>query len=188
MGNHMCCAQASRTMAAAKVIRWDNGRLEEFREAIKVGELMMDNPQQFICNFSDLRAGVRISALPAEKDLLLGGVYVLLPMQKYLRRVLSPSDMTSLNLLAFNCNSDHRKLSCDSRIFPALGTGNSYEIRSKKGSTETSDLKEKVAELRVDEDEDQSLVLRLSEQQIRGFRYWQPVLETIKESPLVCKP
>lgn len=170
-------------MAAAKVIRWDDGGVEEFREAIKVGELMMDNPQQFICNFSDLRAGVRIAALPAEKELLLGGVYLLLPMQKYLRRVLSPSDMTSLNLLAFNCNSGHRKLSCDSRIFPALGTGNSYEIRSKQCSTGRSDLNEK-----VDEDEDQPLVLGLHEHRIRGFRCWKPALETIKESPLVCKP
>jgi hypothetical protein len=196
MGNHLCCAKPFQTTAVSKVIRWHDGGIEEFKEATKVGELMVDNPQQFVCDFRDLQEGRRIVALPAEEDLSLGGVYVLLPMQKYLRRVLSPSDMTSLNLLSFQCNSGHRKFSFNSRIFPALGTGNSYEFRSKKGSAGRSDqLKEKVADLEVavpkleiDENEDQPLVLGFGEHRVRGFRYWKPSLETVKESPRVCKP
>jgi len=196
MGNHLCCAKPSKTTAVAKVIRWHDGGFEEFREATKVGELMMDNPQQFVCNFRDLQAGRRIAALPAEEDLALGGVYVLLPMQKYLRRVLPPSDMTSLNLLSFHCNSGHRKLSLNSRIFPTLGTGDSDEFRSKKDSAgRPHQLKEKVADLEVvvpkleiDENENQPLVLGFGEHSVRGFRHWKPSLETIKESPRVCKP
>ena len=111
---------------------------------------MVDNPHQFVCDFVDLQAGRRITALPAEEDLELGGVYVLLPMQKYLRRVLSPSDMTSLNLLAFQCNSGDRKLSCNSKIWPILPTGSSYEFCLEKGNEGSSDqLKEKVADLEV---------------------------------------
>jgi hypothetical protein len=81
MGNHLCGGQPSKTTAVTKVIRLHDGGFEEFREATKVGELMVDNPQQFVCDFRDLQAEHRISALPAEEDLSLGGVYVLLPMQ-----------------------------------------------------------------------------------------------------------
>ncbi len=189
MGNHLCCAKPSRTTAATKVIRCDDGGIEEFWEEMKVGELMMDNPHQFVCDFSDLQAGRRVTALPAEEDLALGGVYVLLPMHKYLRRVLSPSDMVSLNLLAFQCNSGHKKRSCNSRIFPAIGTDHLRELCLKGGSGGRSDqLQKGVAELELDEDEDQPLVLGLGEHSAPSFRYWKPALETIKESPLVCKP
>jgi hypothetical protein len=199
MGNHLCCVKPSRTTAAAKVIRWNDGGIENFGEAIKVGELMVDNPQQFVCDFSDLQAGRRIAALRPEQDLALGGVYVLLPMQKYLRCVLSPSDMASLNLLAFRCNSTHGKNSCNSRVFPAVGTRHLSEFSSKNGSAERpAQLQTKltdrcvVPKLELNEDEDQTtelgLGLGLSQQRIRGLRYWKPVLETIKESPRVLKP
>jgi hypothetical protein len=190
MGNHLCCAKPSRTTAAAKVIRWDDGGIEEFREAIKVGELMVDNPQQFVCDFSDLQAGCRITALRAEEDLALGGVYLLLPMQKYLRCVLPPSDTASLNLLALQCNSGHGKLSGNSRIFPAVGTDNLSDLSTMNSTKERSDqLQEKIEDrfmvpkLELDEDEDQPtrLGFGLSQHRIRGFWYWKPVLETIKE-------
>lgn len=197
MGNHLCCAKPSGTTAAATVIRWHDGGIEKFGEAIKVGELMVDNPQQFVCNFSDLQAGHRTAPLRAEEDLAVGGVYVLFPMQKYLRCVLSPSDMASLNLLAFRCNSVHRKKSCNSRVFPAVGTGHLSEFSSKNGSAERTDqLQTKLTdrcvvrklELNGDEDQTTELGLGLSQQRIRGLKYWKPVLETIKESPRVRKP
>jgi len=199
MGNHLCCAKPSITTAAAKVIRWNDGGIEEFREAIKVGELMVDNPQQFVCDFSDLQAGCRITALRTEEDLALGGVYLLLPMQKYFRCVLSPSDMASINLLAIQCNSGRRKLPCKSRIFPAAGTGNLSDFSSMNGSTERSDqLHEKITDrfmvpkMELDEDEDQDrrtgLGFGLSQHSIRGSRNWKPALETINESPRACRP
>ena len=91
MGNHLCFAQPSRTTA---VIRWNDGDIQKFKEAVKVGELMVDNPQQFIFNFSALQAGRRIAAVRAEENLVMGGVYILLPMHRYLRC----SNMASLNL------------------------------------------------------------------------------------------
>ena len=81
---------------------------------------MVDNPHQFVCDFTDLQAERRIIALRPEDDLALGGIYLLLPMQKYLRCVLSASDMASLNLLALQRNSTQRKISCNSRIVPAV--------------------------------------------------------------------
>jgi hypothetical protein len=196
MGNQMCCVQPSRTTAAAKVIRWDDGSFEEFWETLNVGELMMDNPQQFVCNYSNLQAGRRIAALSAEEDLALGGVYVLLPMQKYLRRVLSASDMASLNLLAFQCKSGLRKPSCNSVIFPAVGSSNLYEFSLLNGSAERSDkLQIKEADrlavpkqgLDEDEDEEHTLGMGSGEQWIRTFGYWEPALATILESPRVYK-
>jgi hypothetical protein len=193
MGNHLCCVKPSRTTAAAKVIRWDDGSIEDFREAIKVGELMLDNPQQFLCDFSNLQAGRRIEALRADDYLAFGGLYVLLPMQKYLRRVLSPSDMASINLLAFHCNYGQRKFSCDSRIIPSVGAGNVCEFSSRNGSSDRSDKSQAdvadrfvLPKLDLDEDEDQTL--GLGEQRIRRFSYWKPALETIKESPRISNP
>ena len=100
MGNHLCYAKSCRTTATTKVIRCSDGGIQKVWEAIKVGELMVDNPKQFVCNFSDLQAGRRIAALRPEEDLALGGVYVLLPMQKYMQCVLSSSSMASLLPLA----------------------------------------------------------------------------------------
>lgn len=195
MGNHLCCAQPSRNTAVAKVIRWDDGRIEDFTEAIKVGELMVDNPRQFLCNFSNLQAGRRIAPLGADEGLTFGSLYVLLPMEKYLRRVLSPSDMASLNLLAFQCNSGQRKLSGNSRILPSVGTDHFYEFSSRNGGAEISHkLQEKVAErsvpskVELDEEDDQTLRLVLGDQRIRRLRYWKPALDTIKESPRVSNP
>lgn len=192
MGNHLCCAKLCRTTAAVKVIRWSDGSIEKFGDAIKVGELMVDNPHQFVCDFRNLQAGRRIAALRAEEGLALGGVYVLLPMQKYLRCVLSSSDMASLNLLASQCNSAHRKHSCNSRVFPAVGTGDLFDFSSNNGSAEkTKQLHTKltdrfvVPKLELNEDEEQATELGLSQHRVRGFRYWKPVLETIKESPRV---
>ena len=195
MGNHLCCAKPFSTTATAKVIRWDDdGSIEKFREEIKVGELMLDNPQQFVCHFTDLQAGRRIAPLPAEAGLALGGVYVLLPMQKYLRCVLSASDMASLNLLAL------QKQSCNSaRVFPAVGVAQLSQFSSDNGSARESgelqiELKNQfvVPKLELNEDEDQpamELGLGLSHHmRMRGFRSWKPVLEPIKESPRVRKP
>ena len=181
MGNDLCCFKPRRTTAAVKVIRWSDSGLQKFEEAIKVGELMVENPHQFVCDFSDLQAGRRIAALRAEEDLALGCVYVLLPMQKYLRCVLSSSDMDSLNLLASQCNSAHRKQSsCNSRVFPAVGTDHLSEFSSNNGSAE----KRKQLETKLT---DRFVVpkLELRQHRIRGFRYWKPVLDTIKESPRV---
>nr|ABR17317.1 unknown [Picea sitchensis] len=197
MGNHLGRAKSSISTTATKVIRWDDGGIEEFKEAIKVGELMVDNPQKFVCDFRDLQAGRRITALRAEEDLALGGVYLLLPMQKYLRCVLSPSDMASINLLSLQCNSGCRKLPCNSRIFPAVCTGNLSDFSSMNDSAERSDqLQVKstdrfmVPKLELDEDEDwpTRFGFVLSHHKLRGFRSWKPALETISESPRVYKP
>lgn len=197
MGNHLCYAKPSITTATAKVIRWEDGGIEEFSEAIKVGELMVENPHQFVCNFSELQAGCRVTALRAEEALALGAVYLLLPMKKYLRCVLSPSDMASINLLALQCNSRGKKLPCNSTIFPADGSGNLSGFYSLNGGAGRSeDLQVEVADrfvvtkLEINEDENQPMGLGfgLSQHRIRCFRDWKPALETIKESPRVRKP
>lgn len=185
----MCCVQPSRTTAAAKVIRLEDGSFEEFWETVNVGKVMMDNPQQFVCDYGNLQAGRRIAALNAEEHLALGSVYFLLPMQKYLRRVLSASDMAWVNLLAFQCKSGQRKASSNSVIFPAVGTGNLYEFSLANGSTEKSDkLQGKEADLfavpkqGLDEEEDSTLGLGSYGSWIRRFSYWKPALATIMES------
>jgi len=43
MGNHLFCATSCRTTAAAKVIRYNDGGIQKFWEAIKVGELMVED-------------------------------------------------------------------------------------------------------------------------------------------------
>lgn len=75
------------------------------------------------------------------------------------------------------------------------GTGNSYEFLSKRDNEERTDqMKEKAAHMEVvvpkldiDENEEQPLVMGFGEHRVRRFRYWKPSLDTIKESPRVCK-
>eukprot|EP01018_Ginkgo_biloba_P027365 Gb_05766 [translate_table: standard] len=117
MGNYRSCA--CRNTNSLKVIAF-NGRILEFQKPIKAVELMLENPQHFVCHANALQTGHRIAALSADEELEQGNTYLLLPMDK-LRSVVSPSDMAALALRSV---SSRMKVSSNSKvmakIFPVL--------------------------------------------------------------------
>ncbi|KAH9323775.1 hypothetical protein KI387_018414 [Taxus chinensis] len=142
MGNRACsCGSPTKTV---KLVRF-NSRAEGIRnnKATKVAELMMDNPDHFVCDFGSLHARQRIEALPAEEELLGRNVYILLPMHK-LRSALSESDMNVLEAYIYHSkyktkSGHHKKLISGnvSKILPVCDEGAEKETLPKlKASNE----------------------------------------------------
>jgi len=58
--------------------------------------------------------------ITVEEDSSSGGVYLLLRMQKYGCHVLSPFNLTSLNLLSFHCDFVHKFINKDNKSLAIL--------------------------------------------------------------------
>ncbi|GLJ05072.1 hypothetical protein SUGI_0010500 [Cryptomeria japonica] len=123
---------------------------------MKVAELMLDNPNQFVCNLGSLKAGHLILALPAEEELAWGNTYFLLPMHK-LRCVLSESDMGRIHQL----KNKSKPISSHSKIIPISQEGFAAE-------------KSWLPKLAANEEEIEGMKLRIC-----GQRCWKPSLHTI---------
>ncbi|GLJ05079.1 hypothetical protein SUGI_0010570 [Cryptomeria japonica] len=152
------CAYPSKT---ANLIRF-NGGLEriKIKMGMKVAELMLDNPNHFVCNLGSLQAGHRILALSAEEEIERGNTYVLLPMQK-LRCVLSEADMGRIQQLK---NKSNAISSSHSKIVP---------LSQDDFVAEKSSLPKLVA----NEEEIEKMKMRIDRQ-----RCWKPSLHTIEET------
>eukprot|EP01018_Ginkgo_biloba_P027364 Gb_05765 [translate_table: standard] len=188
MGNYRSCA--CRNTNSGKVIAF-NGRILEFQKPIKAAELMLENPQHFVCHSNALQTGHRIAALSADEELEQGNTYLLLPMDK-LRSVVSPSDMAAL---ALRSESSLVKVSSNSKvmakIFPVL-FGDIWQLPiDRKDGIATGELCKQqeavkmaefvVPKLRLDDVPHQQL--GFVNERPSGCRYWKPVLEAIIESP-----
>ncbi|GLJ05080.1 hypothetical protein SUGI_0010580 [Cryptomeria japonica] len=160
MANWLCsCLYPSKT---AKFIRFDGGveRIKiKMGMRMKVAELMLDNPNQFVCNLGSLQAGHRILAVPAEEEIEAGNTYVLLPMQK-LRSMLSESDMGRIQQL----KNKSKAISSYTKILPLSQEG----IGAKKSS---------LPKLVANEEERARMKIRIGRQ-----RWWKPSLHTIQET------
>ncbi|GLJ05078.1 hypothetical protein SUGI_0010560 [Cryptomeria japonica] len=152
------CVTPSKT---AKLIRFDGGvERIKVKVGMKVAELMLDNPNQFVCNLGSLQAGHRILALPAEEEIEWGNTYVLLPMQK-LRCVLSEADMGRIQQLK---NKSNAISSSHSKIVPL----SEEDFVAEKSS---------LAKLVANEEEIEKMKMRIG-----GQRCWKPSLHTIEET------
>eukprot|EP01018_Ginkgo_biloba_P027362 Gb_05758 [translate_table: standard] len=199
MGNYISCAPSMVSCNRVKVILF-NGSVQEFQRAIKAAELMLENPQHFVCHSNALQTGHRIAALSADEELELGHLYFVLPMQK-LRSVISASDMASLEL-RWASAMKRPGTSCSKsigRIFPLCGDfgplprlikhGIYDELeenssmdngRGDRGMAVVHDILQ-VPRLRANDLPELTWVLK--KHRHGNFRYWKPVLETIVEAP-----
>ncbi|EYU34547.1 hypothetical protein ABFS82_12G018400 [Erythranthe guttata] len=79
MGNYISCtlpgAVSRSTIKGTKVI-FPSGETRRLHEPTKAAELMLENPNSFIVSAKSLQIGRRFSALNADDDLQMGGVYV----------------------------------------------------------------------------------------------------------------
>ncbi|GLJ05066.1 hypothetical protein SUGI_0010440 [Cryptomeria japonica] len=163
MGNNLgSCFCPSKPV---KLVRF-NGGFEriEVKKGIKVAEVMMDNPNQFVCNLGDLQAGHRVQAIPAHEELKQGNTYVLLPMHR-LHFVPSVSEMNAFNAYVYrNSWGAQKNVRTDSKILPV-----------GEESLENTGL----PKFEVDD------IARKQWESLKkgGCRYWKPVLHTIYEFP-----
>jgi len=177
MGNYISCASKSVPSNTVKVIGL-NGSVQELQRRIKAAELMLENPQQFVCHANGLQIGRRINPLTADEDLDLGHLYFLIPMAK-LNSVLSGTDMASL---AFKANSAMKAAGRNSsaRILPVFGDLSVRPVlQEMKRDDHLEDKEFTVPKLNLEDVPELSTAV----QQLRlsAFRSWKPKLETINE-------
>lgn len=99
MGNHLACVHpTSSSLAPIHVLQAHTGRLSQLLEIANVADLMIDYSGQFVCHSNALHSGQRIPPLPADAELKMGELYVVLPMHKLHAR-LSPEEMAALSSL-----------------------------------------------------------------------------------------
>lgn len=180
MGNYVSCASNSVPSNTVKVVSW-NGSVQELQRRVKAAELMLENPQHFVCHANSLQIGRRINPLTADEELEVGYLYFLLPMAK-LKSVLSGTDMASL---AFKANSAMKaagRSGSGARILPLFGD----LMRPLPPEMKSNDLlleeeKEEVAVPKLNLEDDPELSTALAELRLRTCRSWKPKLETINE-------
>lgn len=150
MGNAAC--------TTVRVVNGD-GVLEEYAQPVTAGEMMADNPGQFVCDSGHLSVGGRVPWLAAEEELEWGRLYFLLPSEEMLFSVLTEEE---LGVLSSRASSALTKKKRKRRIFPVL----LYELC----------LVHPAGDKRVVEEMLARRMKRLSRR-----RSWAPALDTIEE-------
>lgn len=175
MGNVASCAPSMMiSNGVAKVFTGD-GRLRIYTRPVRVAELMVENPGEFVCDSSHLKVGYRIPGLSADEELELRQIYFLLPMDM-LYSVLTTEEMNMLNKKASKALKQGGGGGGGSlnftKIFPVLGLGDFCLFPNSETKTSES------AEIECGEETE-----RYSRQ-----RSWTPALETIVEVPTPPHP
>ncbi|GLJ46356.1 hypothetical protein SUGI_0977150 [Cryptomeria japonica] len=190
MGAYFSCVCSHLLQSNTIKLIFVDGRLQEFEKQVKAAEIMVENPQQFVCEAAALHVGRRINPLPADEDLELGHLYFLLPMSK-LQGVVSRSDLASIALKARSAMKASSKSSV--KIFPMLGEmgfffrGQSQTYLHENGHDDGDlggdlecDLKI-VALPKMDFEGLSDLQMGLGKYRVSSCRSWKPKLETIRE-------
>jgi PADRE domain len=115
MGNYLSCTLAKATMggSATKVVL-PNGQIRRFDGAVSAAELMLDAPGNFLTEAKCMHLGQRLTALSADEELEMAGIYVMLPMDR-LNAVATPSDMARLLVLA---SKEAKRVPASARVQP----------------------------------------------------------------------
>ncbi|KAK6946193.1 PADRE domain [Dillenia turbinata] len=94
MGICSSCATTSVAVSTAKLIL-QNGELQEFRDPVKVSQVLQKNPTSFICNSDDMNFDDYIIAVDGDEVLQPGQLYFLLPIT-WLDHPIQAEEMASL--------------------------------------------------------------------------------------------
>ncbi|KAH0783631.1 hypothetical protein KY290_003229 [Solanum tuberosum] len=87
-----------------------NGKLQEFRQPITAGEILIQNPDFFLCSSEAMNVNSLVPQLAKDEILQLGQLYFLLPVSK-LQTPLSLQDMCVLAVKASTALNDYCNLS-----------------------------------------------------------------------------
>nr|ABK25935.1 unknown [Picea sitchensis] len=192
MGSYISCSSNSVTSGTVtsgtvKVIN-SNGSVQTLQRRIKAAELMLDNPQHFVCHANGLQIGRRINPLTADEELDFGHLYFLLPMAK-LHSVLSGTDMASLASKANSSMKAATRRNSGARILPLFGDlmrplpsemkTDLFLLEEGKQISGTQEVELAVPKLNLEDDPELSTALALL--RLNAGKSWKPKLETIKE-------
>ncbi|KAL7131760.1 hypothetical protein ABFS83_12G025800 [Erythranthe nasuta] len=165
MGNYISCTSSgpvSKSFIRGTKVIFPSGETRRLYEPIKAAELMLENPNSFIVNTKTLQIGRRFSALNADEDLEIGGVYVFFPMSR-LKSAVTAADEVAISAAA---NSAAKKAS---RVSP-----------DRDGDTASASAP--APKLNLDDIED--LLTPEFKHRLSMCRSRKPLLETIVEEPV----
>jgi hypothetical protein len=169
-----------------KVIHW-NGSVQDLQRRITAAELMLDNPQHFVCHANGLQIGRRINPLTADEELDLGYLYFLLPMPK-LHSVLSGTDMASLAFKANSAMKAAKRRSSGARVLPLfedfmrpLPPEMQKDVFLAEGKQINGAQEEQLTVPKLNLEDDPELSTALAQLRLNPSKSWKPKLETIEE-------
>ncbi|XP_077217805.1 multidrug resistance protein ABC transporter family protein [Tasmannia lanceolata] len=175
MGNYV----SHRTCDINGKVILPDGTIHIIDRPISVAELMLEHPQQFVVDFQSLMAGKRSAPLPADKNLEMKKVYLMLPMKWGKAVTLSAGESHRLLakvrfvLRSGSFSASMKMLPWFAKICPAgVGKGDGIVLR-KDGLVENCDGPRSLLENFAERPEFLS-------RQFSG-KGWKPNLETIKE-------
>ncbi|XVF09440.1 hypothetical protein REPUB_Repub07fG0092700 [Reevesia pubescens] len=160
MGNASSCAPSIISSGVVKVL-FPDGSMQIYTKPVKVADLMLENPGQFVCDSSSLKVGYRIHGLTADEVLERRQLYFLLPME-LLYSVLTHEEMSCLTWKATKALKS-ATFNNIGKIFPVFSEFCIFPFEAKTPEDPVSKS---------------DSVERYSKQ-----RSWKPALETILETP-----
>jgi len=172
MGNYASCAlagQNGKPSKAAKVIL-PSGEIKHFYQPIKAAELMLDIPNHFVVNSKSLKVGSRFSAMNADEDLEIPGVYVMFPMKR-VNAFVTAADVGALFLAA-------KRVAGKVRVVPAC----SADVREVESPAPVSEVDSRGMKMALEELCSPEFKHRMS-----VCRSKKPLLQTIVEEPLCSR-
>jgi len=186
MGSYISCASNTVPSSTVKVIHW-NGSVQDLQRRITAAELMLDNPQHFVCHANGLQIGRRINPLTADEELDLGYLYFLLPMPK-LHSVLSGTDMASLAFKANSAMKAAKRRSSGARVLPLfedfmrpLPPEMRKDVFLAEGKQINGAQEEQLTVPKLNLEDDPELSTALAQLRLNPSKSWKPKLETIEE-------
>ncbi|KAL4313121.1 hypothetical protein GQ457_01G054180 [Hibiscus cannabinus] len=191
MGNYVTSLACPSSDTSGKVILWD-GSVQEFSWPLTVAELMLEHPQQVVAEFQSAVNQKRPVPLPADHQLDVKKVYVMLPVKRgkpttlsseEARRVLSSANSV---LRSKSVLQSSKFLPLFARICPANDVremGQKIPLQKKENGDEVHGEVRCLTEFLPETGEGRPEYL------IRQYsgKGWKPSLDTIKEKMIERK-
>ena len=86
--------------STAKIIHLD-GKLQQFKQSIKAGHIVSQNPNCFLCSSDSMFIDAHVPQVPEDEELQLGEIYFLMPLSQS-HKPLSLQELCALALKASN--------------------------------------------------------------------------------------
>ncbi|KAE8708696.1 hypothetical protein F3Y22_tig00110333pilonHSYRG00088 [Hibiscus syriacus] len=188
MGNYVAALACPSSGTSGKVILWD-GSVKEFSFPLTVAELMLEHPKQVVAEFQAAVNQKRPVPLPADQELDVKKVYVMLPVKRGKPTALSSSEGRRV-LLSANSVLRSKSFLQSSKFLPLFAricpASDVHEMGHKIPSQKKENSGEIHEEVRCLTEFLPESVEGRPEYLIRQYsgKGWKPSLDTIKKAGL----
>ncbi|KAE8660579.1 GTP-binding protein SAR1A-like [Hibiscus syriacus] len=185
MGNYVAALACPSSVASGKVILWD-GSVKKFSCPLTVAELMLEHPQQVVAEFQAAVNQKRPVPLPADHELDVKKVYVMLPIKRGKPTTLSSEEARRV-LLSANSVLRSKSVLQSSKFLPLFAricpANDVHEMERKIPSQKKDNGGDMHEEVRCLTEFLPENVEGRPEYLIRQYsgKGWKPGLDTIKE-------